>query len=65
MSRCRGCFQGSGDEDTRPLVLRHFQRVDHALRELLGGDQAPLVLAGVCYLRELRAGGPSDSHRHS
>jgi hypothetical protein len=46
-------FHGSRDEDAKPLVLRHFQRVDQALRELLGGDQAPLVLAGVRYLQAI------------
>jgi hypothetical protein len=38
-------FHRSGDVDSKPLVLRHAQRVDRALHELLGGDQAPLVTA--------------------
>jgi hypothetical protein len=46
-------FHGSRDEDAKPQLLRHFQRVDQALRELLGGDQAPLVLAGVRYLQAI------------
>lgn len=46
-------FHGGVDEDTGPLVLRHFQRVDHALREFLAGDRAPLVLAGVRYLQAI------------
>jgi hypothetical protein len=49
----RAVFHGSGDDDAKPLVLRHFQRVDQALRELLGGDQAPLVLAGVRSLQAI------------
>jgi hypothetical protein len=31
------------------MVLQHYQRVDHALRDYLGDDRAPLVLAGVRY----------------
>jgi hypothetical protein len=50
---CRAVFHGSGEDDTKPLVLRHFQRVDQALRELLDGDQAPLVLAGVRSLQAI------------
>jgi hypothetical protein len=46
-------FHGGGEVDAKPLVLRHFRRVDQALRELLGGDQAPLVLAGVRHLRSI------------
>jgi hypothetical protein len=38
-------FHTRGD-DSDTLVLRHFQRADRALRELLGSDQAPLVLTG-------------------
>jgi hypothetical protein len=47
-------FHGSGGgDDVKPLVLRHFQRVDEALRVLLEGDQAPVVLAGVRYLQAI------------
>jgi hypothetical protein len=49
----RAVFHGSGDDDAKPLVLRHFQRVDQALRELLGADHAPLLLAGVRYLQAI------------
>jgi release factor family 3 len=49
----RAVFHGSGEDDAKPLVLRQFQRVDRALRELLGGDQAPLVLAGVRSLQAI------------
>jgi hypothetical protein len=46
-------FHGSDHDDVKPLVLRHFQRVDEALRVLLRGDQAPVVIAGVRCLRAL------------
>jgi hypothetical protein len=49
----RTVYHGSGEDDIKPLVLRHFQRVDQALRELLDGDQAPLVLAGVRSLQAI------------
>jgi hypothetical protein len=42
----RTVFHGIED-DTTPLVSQHFRRVDRALREVLQGDAAPLVLAGV------------------
>jgi hypothetical protein len=42
----RAVFHGIED-DTTPLVLQHFRRVDRALREVLQADAAPLVLAGV------------------
>ena len=47
----RAVIHGSGADDAKPLVLQHFRRVDQALRELLGGDNAPLVLAGVRHLQ--------------
>jgi hypothetical protein len=37
----RAMYHGSGDHDAKPLVLQHFRRVDRALSELLGADQAP------------------------
>lgn len=46
-------FHGSVEGDTGRMVLQHFQRVDHALRDFLGGDRAPLVLAGVRYLQAI------------
>jgi hypothetical protein len=45
-------FDGA-DNDGKPLVLQHFQRVDQALRELLADQQAPLVLAGPRHLQRL------------
>lgn len=44
---------GGGDEDRKELVLQHFHRVDRALRDVLGGERAPLVVAGVRYLQAL------------
>jgi Bacterial archaeo-eukaryotic release factor family 3 len=49
----RAMFLGGGDDDAKPLILQHFRRVDRALRELLAGDQAPVVLAGVRYLQAI------------
>jgi Bacterial archaeo-eukaryotic release factor family 3 len=49
----RAVFHGGDDNDAKPLILQHFRRVDQALRELLGGDQAPVVLAGVRYLQAI------------
>jgi hypothetical protein len=67
-------YHGSGEEDTKLPVLRHFQRVDQALGDLLGGDQAPLVLAGVRSLQaiyhqantrpQLLAAGVDGNPRH-
>ncbi|WP_203789679.1 baeRF3 domain-containing protein [Paractinoplanes rishiriensis] len=42
----RAVFHGIEDDDT-PLILQHFRRVDRALRDVLHGDDVPLVLAGV------------------
>jgi hypothetical protein len=38
---------GGIEDDTTPLVLEHFRRVDRALREVLEAETAPVVLAGV------------------
>ena len=46
-------IHGGDDYDAKPLILQHFRRVDEALRELLAGDQAPVVLAGVRYLQAI------------
>lgn len=42
----RAVFHGVEDDHT-PVVLQHFRRVDRALREVLQGDDVPLLLAGV------------------
>lgn len=49
----RAVFHGADDYDVKPLILQHFRRVDHALRELLAGDTAPVVLTGVRYLQAI------------
>ena len=49
----RAMFHGADDYDVKPLILQHFRRVDHALRDLLAGDPAPVVLAGVRYLQAI------------
>lgn len=43
----RTVFFGSAEQDEKLLVYKHFQRVDRDLRDLLGDQRAPLVLAGV------------------
>jgi hypothetical protein len=42
--------QGAPSQDEKTDILRYFQRVDEGVRELLAGEQAPLVLVGVDYL---------------
>jgi hypothetical protein len=49
----RAVFHGGDGYDAKPLILQHFRRVDQTLRELLAGDQAPVVLAGVRYLQAI------------
>jgi hypothetical protein len=49
----RAVFHGSVEDDVKPLILQHFRRVNQALRQLLDGDHAPLVLAGVRYLQAI------------
>lgn len=46
-----GVFHGQGvSNDAKTDLLRYFQQVDNGLMELLGDEQAPLILAGVDYL---------------
>jgi hypothetical protein len=51
----RAVFHGVGrDGDERKTrTLQHFRGTDRALRQVLSGDQAPLVLAGVRHLQAL------------
>ena len=42
--------QGAREDDAKTDLLRYFQQVDKGLMEMLGDEQAPLVLAGVDYL---------------
>lgn len=48
----RAQFHGHSDAvyDEKEFALRHFQRVDKVLQEVLRNEQAPLVLAGVEYV---------------
>jgi hypothetical protein len=41
---------GGGVEDAKDNILRYFREIDRSLHEVLRGEQAPLVLAGVDYL---------------
>jgi hypothetical protein len=42
--------QGAPSQDQKDDILRYFQKLDTGVQELLAGEQAPLVLAGVDYL---------------
>ena len=42
----RAVFHGI-EEDTTPLVLQHFRRVDRTLREIVRADVIPVVPTGV------------------
>jgi hypothetical protein len=44
---------GVGHDDQKTDILRFFQKVDKALREILAGEEAPLILAGVEYLHPI------------
>jgi hypothetical protein len=44
---------GSASDDRKVRALQHFRGTDRALREVLGEDQPPLVLAGVRQLQAL------------
>jgi hypothetical protein len=48
-------FHGHGapDDDAKDDLRRYFRRVDEALREVLAGERAPLVLAAVDYLHPI------------
>jgi hypothetical protein len=54
--------QGGGGEQDKAEIERYFHRVDHALREWLGPQKAPLVLAGVEYLHPLYREANSYPH---
>lgn len=41
---------GVGTDDDRSNILRYFHKVDADVRQLLGDENAPLILAGVDYL---------------
>jgi Bacterial archaeo-eukaryotic release factor family 7 len=42
--------QGVGIDDAKVNLARYFRQVDDGLREILGDESAPLILAGVDYL---------------
>ena len=46
-------FHGQEAEDTKDRLLRYFRQIDQGLRDLLREEQAPLILAGVEYLRPI------------
>jgi hypothetical protein len=49
-------FHGHGvasADDPKDYILRYFHRVDEGLSDVLGGERAPLVLAGVDYLHPI------------
>lgn len=45
-------FHGHGDgiDDAKTNILKYFRQIDAGLGELLQGERAPLILAGVDYL---------------
>ena len=44
-------FHGHGaEDDSKDDILRYFRKIDRGLRDVLKGQEAPLVLAGVDYL---------------
>lgn len=53
---------GVGDEDSKEDILRFFRQLDGGLNDLLGGEQAPLVLAGVDHLLPLYREANSYPH---
>jgi hypothetical protein len=58
-----GSVHGTGtDEDTKLDILRYFQMVDRGLRDMLGEQRVPLVLAGVDYLLPIYREANTYSH---
>jgi hypothetical protein len=58
-------FHGHGvasADDPKNYISRYFHRVDEGLVELLGGERAPLVLAGVDYLHAIYRGANTYPH---
>lgn len=49
-------------DEAKSRILRYFQRVDEGLRQMLRGEQSPLVLAGVDYLLPLYRAANSYPH---
>jgi hypothetical protein len=44
---------GVGPDDSKDDICRYFQQIDKGLKEVLGQNRAPLMLAGVDYLRSI------------
>ena len=58
-------FHGHGvasADDPKDYILRYFHRIDEGLREVLAGERAPLVLAGVNYLHPIYEEANSYPH---
>jgi hypothetical protein len=58
-------FHGHGvtnAEQSKDEILRYFQKIDAGLADLLAGERAPLVLAGVEYLFPIYR--QANSYRH-
>jgi len=45
-----GVYHGHEDDDAKRYILEYFREVDDVVRELLSGETAPLIFAGVDYL---------------
>ncbi len=44
---------GTGFTDNEENILRYFRQIDDGVGQLIGEDQAPMVLAGVDYIRSI------------
>jgi len=44
---------GAGLDDSKDDIRRYFQQIDKGLKEILGQNPAPLILAGVDYLMSI------------
>lgn len=58
-------FHGHGvasEDDPKDYIRRYFQRINEAVSQWLGGEAAPLVLAGVEYLLPLYQDANSYPH---
>lgn len=61
----RAVFHGHGmahEDDPKDDLLRYFHQIDDGLTELLAGQKAPLVVAGVDYLHPLYADANTYGH---
>lgn len=56
---------GSGEEFTKEQLEKYFRLIDEKIRELLNGDQAPLILAGVDYYFPLFSGVSKHPSLHA